>query len=307
MGTLSDAEIIADFAKGARPIYENWQKNTPIANQNAIVNLLRAAVRNTPITSYSYSFKDFANGSGGQLTSEHWRLEINRAYTNQHALPAYLFQWLCGILYHEARHGEQWFCCAQGIHEGDLVLTTPLSGTGTKSQQIAAAMGNMPANVVTDAENTGSYRLKSGAEKTTIAAWFNSVWGTQAGHRNTVYGMGDLFTPGSAGNLAYTSLPEEVDAYAIQAAVEAAVGAEINTVVQIVVADKAPVATLKTQVVSAPPAVTGPKPVIATGATQGASQLAASFSTAPTLPSVDAVKPAMSRNTVASLASLFSK
>lgn len=305
MGTLSDPEIIADFAKGAKGIYENWQKNTPVANQNAIINLLRAAVRNTPMTPYSYTFRDFANGSGGQLTSQHWMLEINRTYTNQHALPAYLFKWLCGILYHEARHGEQWFCCAQAIHEGDLTIA-PLSGVGTMNQQIAAAM-QMPANVIADAENTGSYRLKTGPEKTTIAAWFNSVWGTQAGHRNMVYGMGDLFTPGTAGNLAYTSLPEELDAYAVQAAVEAAVDAEINAVVQVLVDDKAPVATLKTQVMAGPPVVSGPKPVVATNAVHNVGSLRSKFSAAPVLPPPDAVKPVVSRNTVASLASLFSK
>jgi hypothetical protein len=304
MGTLSDQDTIDSFAAGAKEVYKHWQQNTAIANENAIVNLLRAAVRNTTVHPLSYSFRDFSNGSGGQLTSQGWILEINRAYTNEHALPVYLFKWLCGILYHEARHAEQYFCCAQGVHEGDLVLPTPLSGVGTMSQQIGAAMG-ISDNAVTAAENVGSYRLKSQGEKNTIRAWFDSVWGAQRGHRSTVYTMPNLFTLGSAGNIAYTSLPEEVDAYAVQAAVETAVDNAIAGVTQIVVADSAPVSTLKTAVTSVP--VSGPKPVVSTNAIQGVSSLASAF-TAPTgLPLQSSLQPTVGKNTVSSLVSLFSK
>lgn len=305
MGTLSDQDTIDTFAAGAKEVYKHWQENTPVANQNAIINLLRTAVRNTTVMPFSYSFRDFSNGSGGQLTSGSWTLEINRAYTNQHALPAYLFKWLCGILYHEARHGEQYFCCAQGVHAGDLTLPVALSGTGTKSQQIGAAMG-ISDKAVTDAENLGSYRMKSPSEKATIAAWFNSVWGLQRGHRSTVYTMPDLFSPGSAGNIAYTSLPEEVDAYAIQAAIETAVDTAIAGVTQIVVAEKQSVVALKTAVTSLP-VVSGAKPAVHTQVGTRVSDLASKF-TAPTgTPQPAALQAPLRKGTVSALAGLFAK
>jgi hypothetical protein len=303
MGTLSDQDTIDTFAAGAKEVYEHWQENTPVANQNAIINLLRTAVRNTTVRPFAYSFKDFSNGSGGQLSSGSWTLEINRAYTNQHDLPEYLFKWLCGILYHEARHGEQYFCCAQGVHIGDLVLPTALSGIGTKSQQIGAAMG-ISDKAVTDAENIGSYRLKSVGEKNTVKAWFNSVWGTQSGHRSAVYTMPNLFTAGSAGNIAYTSLPEEVDAYAIQAAVEAAIDIAIAGVTQIVVAPKTVVSATAKATISA---TLGPKPIVPKAPVTGSSSTPAKVTPPSGLPKPDAVKPPAKKGLLASLAGLFSK
>ena len=305
MGTLSDQDIIDGFAGGAKEVYKHWQQNTAIANENAIVNLLRAAIRNTPVPSLSYSFKDFNNGSGGQLNSAHWILEINRSYTNQHALPVYLFKWLCGILYHEARHAEQYFCCVQGVHLGDLVLPTALSGSGTKSQQIGTAM-DISDKVVTAAESIGSYRLKSQGEKNSIRAWFDSVWGAQRGHRSNVYKMSHLFDVGSAGNIAYTSLPEEVDAYAVQASVETAIDSAIAGVTQIVVPDSASIATL-VSTVTAPQVIGTPKAVVSSGAARSVSALANTFTSPTVAPLQKSLAQTGANNTVSSLASLFSK
>jgi hypothetical protein len=302
MGTLSDQDTIDSFAAGAKEIYLHWQENTPVANQAAIINLLRAAVRTTTVRPFAYTFRDFSNGSGGQLSSASWTLEINRAYTNQHALPEYLFKWLCGILYHEARHGEQYFCCAQGVHNGDLTLPVALSGTGSTSQQIGAAM-NISDKAVTDAENIGSYRLKSQAEKTTIKAWFNSVWGTQRGHRSTVYTMPDLFTTGTPGNIAYTSLPEEVDAYAVQASVEAAIDLAITGLTQIVVAPKTVVSATTKSAISA--SLGAPKPVLPKVAVLPSAP--AKVVTPVGMPTPTAIQPKVKKGLLASLAGLFSK
>ena len=273
MTTLRDADVIADYARGAREIYVEWQDKMPAHNQGAVAQLIRTAVRSSAMPDIEFNFKTFSDGSGGALNSGSWMLDINRGYTDKHALEEYLFKWLCGILYHESRHAEQYFYCAQAVFAGDANLTVALSGSGTNAQQIGRAM-NLPDKVANAAENTRSYRLLSQAEKNTVLSWFNSVWGTQAGHRAQVYTMPNLFTPGSPGNTAYINLPEEVDAYATQAEVEAAVGQELAARVQRAVQQRQDFGATKSAVaaklVLAPPGGAKPaaaaKPAIATPA-----------------------------------------
>jgi hypothetical protein len=234
MTTLRDADVIANFARGAREIYVNWQDKLPSHNQAAVAQLIRSAVRSTTTPALEFNFKTFNDGSGGALNPTSWVLEINNTYTDKHDLEEYLFTWLCGILYHEARHAEQYYYCAQAVFAGDATLGVPLSGAGSRLQQVGLAM-NLPNKVVRAAENTRSYKMLGQSEKTTVLGWFNSVWGTQKGHRSYVYTMSDLFTPGTRGNVAYINLPEEVDAYATQAAVEAAVTSELQNLVQVAI------------------------------------------------------------------------
>lgn len=316
MGSLNDQSIVDDFAKQAKEVYVNWQRNPPTVNQGAIKQILRWAVRNTLVPEFNYVFRNFTNGSGGQLDSNSWTLEINRVYTDRHDLPAYLFKWLCGILYHEARHGEQYFCCAQAVHEGDVQFTTPLPAN-PKSSEISAKFVNIPPNIVERARNVSSYRLKSAPEKKIIKKWFKSIWGAQAGHRAAVYAMPDLFAVGSAGNVAYTSLPEEVDAYAVQAQIEAAVDLQIQGAVQIAIAPKQDPATLKLQIASemarsAPAPATRIAPTRAVVIGRSAAAVPATTATTvpavgPTLPPASAVQSTIRTGTVASLAALFGR
>lgn len=240
MTTLNNVEVMTTFARGCVSVYENWQAETPAFHERRVQDLLSAACRSASLPDFSFAFVDLGNG-GGELDQNAWRLRINSQHTNSHVLPQYLFKWLCGILYHEARHGEQWVRCAQGVLAGDFVIP------GAPNTQVAtvATWMRLPNAVVLHAHATQA-RYDALKNSQPVRSWFDSVWGAQRGHRGTVLGRPNIMVSGTADNHAYINLPEEVDAYATQYAMEAILDPLLTATAQRQVEDKRPVAELRT-------------------------------------------------------------
>jgi hypothetical protein len=85
---------------------------------------------------------------------------------------------------------------------------------------------------------------QSVAFRTLVRGWFDSVYGGQRGHRASVLGQPNIMVTGSADHHAYVNLPEEVDAYATQYALEAILDPLLTATTQTAVDSSPSAATL---------------------------------------------------------------
>jgi hypothetical protein len=247
--TMTDAMIEQAFADGCVDIYRDWQVLGPADRRSRVQELIRAVVRAISLPDVGFSWVDGAriSGQGGQLDAQNWVLKINKSVSERHNVTVADMQWFAGVLYHEMRHGEQWFRCAQGVVAQDLVLPTLqawMAAGGKLTPTIASQHMHMPAAVLEAAEARGKPSYTQHSASLPIQGWFDSIWGANRAHRGTVLAHPNIMTVGSPAHLAYISLPEEVDAYATQHAVEALIGTALAGVVQRQVAQSDSVASL---------------------------------------------------------------
>lgn len=160
-------------------------------------------------------------GRGGELSALDWCLNIEKTVSEEHAVTKERFLWFCSGLYHESRHGEQWFRCAHGVVRGELTNRW-LDGTAPQRlPEHVARMMLLPRAVVEAAEARGGASWAAYRREQAVEAWFDSIWGIARGWRGRVLAHPDLMVDGTAAHARYLALPEEVDAYALQHAIEA--------------------------------------------------------------------------------------
>lgn len=236
--TLSNADVKEAFARDCVDIYKNWQKESPARRRSAIQDAVRSATRTTSLPDFAFFFKKMPPTSGGHFDAQQWRLDINSLKSDVHGLSQADFVGFCSVLYHEARHGEQWYRCVQGALAGEL--TNPwLDGVNVAPAHIASRMF-IPVQIVQHAEARGKTSWNRYKSELPIGAWFDSVWGANRDHRGNV--LSHIQTMYQQ----YRDLPEEVDAWNTQFELEALINPLLVGVAQHVVEEAEPVSQLRT-------------------------------------------------------------
>ncbi len=134
----------------------------------------------------------------GQFDFSTWSIEVNQALVSLPTLTEAQATDLADTMYHEGRHGEQWFRMAQ-----------LLAGQGKNAAQIATQTG-IPNNIAALAE---ADPIAPGSMEALIAdGWFQSVYGTGSAHREHVLGPQGTY-------IEYRNLPEESDAWRVGSSV----------------------------------------------------------------------------------------
>jgi hypothetical protein len=113
-----------------------------------------------------------AMGANGELDFQNWNLDLNRTLFDKPAVTTEEMSAAADTVYHEARHGEQWHQMAR-IYAGKYAQT--------------------PAEIATNMTLKLSVAQDAHAKKydpsipppAAFTAWFESVYGTGAAHRNT--------------------------------------------------------------------------------------------------------------------------
>lgn len=237
--TLSEADVMSAFAQDCVEIYRNWQRETPARRRSAIQDAVRTATRSTSLPDFAFFFKEMAPHMGGHFDAQNWRLDINTLKSDVHGLSQADFVSFCSVLYHEARHGEQWYRCVQGVLAGEL--TNPwLDGVNVKPAHVGTNM-YIPLQIVQHAEARGTVSWNKYKNELPVGSWFDSIWGVNRDHRGTV--LAHLQTM----YVQYRALPEEVDAWNTQFALEAAINPLLAGVAQHVVEAAEPVKQLRSQ------------------------------------------------------------
>ena len=254
--TLSDETRLGEFVQGCEEIYRNWQSYTPAIRRSKISEKVRQASRSVSMPQFSFVFKPLKR-DGGHFLAGTWRLEIDTGVSERHAVGVDEMLWFCSILYHESRHGEQWYRCVQGALAGDLrpstnqvrhkslgstvpevqaklrpvgqrALTDPKK---LKPADIASRLG-VPLAVVQHAEARGAHAYAQYARELPISNWFHSVWGSNRRHRGEVLKHPQIQAAGTVANQNYHNLPEEADAFATQHALEQRLRLRLQSVAQ---------------------------------------------------------------------------
>jgi hypothetical protein len=285
MPSLSDDGIKASFVEGCVAIWREWKVLGNARRRAEIEGLVRRAVTSISIQDFSYFWTEptdhgaysaeklVLGAAGGVMrsTKSVWGLTINKGVSEEHDVTLERFKWFCTVLYHEARHGEQWFRMAQGCVHGVLStanVSTYTAAGGKMTLAIWADQLHMPVETLRYAEQLGkvgyTQQVTAGLP---IASWFGSVFGAHSAHRGTVLASPHIFTEGHQAKLDYLALPEEVDAYAVQNDVDARLTLALAGVAQTQAAQAQKVGALAgghqskiTAVSAQKPAASGPVP-----------------------------------------------
>jgi hypothetical protein len=190
-GLASPASINA-FATAMRAISKNWGAMNAAQRLAAMQAALNASLPpGMPVLTLTSTALPAA--TWGQLDFATWSVQINQSLLSGGALTEDQFADVTNTIYHETRHGEQWWNVAQ--HQ---------AANGTPANTIASNMG-IPQSVGTAAAaNPAPSGTSQGAMGNAVQ---ESVYGSRAGYRDGV--LNDTANHYDQ----YRALPEEEDAW----------------------------------------------------------------------------------------------
>ncbi len=192
---LRTPAVMAAFAAAMRQVYENWDSMTPGERLAAMQAALNAALPpGMPPLTLRPSPLD--PDTLGQLDFQTWSVDINRDMLAG-SMTEERFAELTNTVYHEGRHGEQWFNAAQYR-----------AAQGQSADQIAREMGIPQSAAEAAVRNPAGPGTSEGAMGESVDT---SVYGDRAAHREQVYNDMDNGVEGSYER--YRALPEEEDAW----------------------------------------------------------------------------------------------
>ncbi|MEI6396370.1 MAG: hypothetical protein WCT12_35350 [Verrucomicrobiota bacterium] len=192
---MASAVTMAAYAAAMSTVFARWETLTPEQRLAAMEDAINAALP-PGMPRLSLNPTSFADpNTNGQLSFRNWRIDVNRDLING-PMTAERFRNLTNTIYHEGRHGEQWYDVAQYR-----------AGQGQSAEQISRETG-MPQRVgeaaVSDPAARGTAQGAMGENVN------RSVYGDRRHYRNGV--LGDA--SGSAASYQqYRALPEEQDAW----------------------------------------------------------------------------------------------
>jgi hypothetical protein len=143
-----------------------------------------------------------AAGANGEFDFTVWSIALNKGTafpgaTNVSDISEAKMSDVADTIYHEARHGEQWYRMARMRAGEALQGDTTVSKQKKVANDVATEMG-IPANIALKAAKKPLYESysakRTGKEDkmmTESKAWYNSVYGTNSDYRELVLGAFD--------------------------------------------------------------------------------------------------------------------
>jgi hypothetical protein len=154
-----------------------------------------------------------------------WCLEVTEAFVEGPNDDGEAWLGSVSALYHEMRHGEQWYVCAQGILANRFPLpggarpADPAAGIGERDLRGALGLPGAVARHVLQRSRQLPHDLPAATR-----VWYDSLFGAGRRPRGRV-----LETIQHAGKVAdHLHLPEERDAWDLQQSVREKIGALIG-------------------------------------------------------------------------------
>jgi uncharacterized Zn-binding protein involved in type VI secretion len=188
------------FVESMQKLLGEWSSLSPDGRMVAM-QIALAAVAPSSMPELSVDPEDLDADCYGHLDFRRWQVKVNKALVNGEMTEERMAV-LSNTLYHEARHGEQWFNAAQSR-----------AAAGDEAKKIAEDM-HIPPDVAAAAVQDPAPRGTPAGEMG--AAVNTSVYGSRSQQRNET-----LTNMDSEGNYdKYRALPEEEDAWRQGDAVE---------------------------------------------------------------------------------------
>jgi hypothetical protein len=218
--SLSDVANQTQYVETCWTLSDSWRGFSPPERMNRLLNAVNTIFRSIQIPAFTASMGKGLGGANAQLDFQTWSVQMDPGVMSNAAADRSTIGALAVTMYHEARHGEQWYRVAQAVAAGICVPAGVVAANaryGVTAQQIATALW-IPQHIAQDAEQ--KKRFFPAAMQALVTSWFSSIYGANAAHRmNTLNAL-------SANNnratfTAYRHLPEEVDAHENEQAIRA--------------------------------------------------------------------------------------
>lgn len=216
MATMTDSALLVQFANACKAqVHVPWASfATPAARAHKVYEITCTVLDVCRVPRPTLELTNALGGASGEFDFSAWKLRIDPNGFQQVAVPTKdEFLDLITLIFHEARHCEQWFHMARYAAVGHQVTAAKLAADLFIPQNIATLAVTRKMGV-----NDPLLKLTKG--------WYESVYGAKSGFREINLGglmlrrRGDNALLNQFRNGFHSrysgSLPEEKDAWAIQ-------------------------------------------------------------------------------------------
>jgi hypothetical protein len=174
MSELNSSRIIDQFTKDIKELEIKWDKMTPNERQNKLQISIDKSLNSAGLPNLEIKLKNFPAQLQGQFDFHNWKMYVNQNLINDSKLSPKEASNLAQTIYHEARHGEQFYRMAE------LLANNPPDGQKRTPKEIAEKLQFTEVvgiNIAQHAAQTGKKNPLSSEQIIQARAWYQSVYG----------------------------------------------------------------------------------------------------------------------------------
>ncbi len=215
MASLRDDGPLESFATAMAALYRAWPQMSAEQRRQDLQAAIDGAAGAALKPGWPLRCQVMGPGPGAQLKCDkgNWRLEMDEAFLEGSNAAGDTWLDTVAAIYHEMRHGEQWYLCAQGVLAEKLPLpfgAQPADpAKGVTEADICAAMGL--SDVVARHAAQRAAQFPHGLMSAT-RSWYDSIFGAQSRPKRGL--LETIRHGGLAGK--HLHRPEEQDAWDLQ-------------------------------------------------------------------------------------------
>jgi len=225
MESQQTTTTISTYSFACQALWNKWLTYIYPQRQAALKDAISSATKSF-MAPLDIAFVLLPDGTSGQFGWSKWLLEVNRSLLEKKAITYEEFVDLCSTLYHESRHAEQFYRMAQGLAAGALEFPDTGETFGGQTHDRAgriAALLDIPPKIAARAEMVRfhyKHYLALPLLPHVSVSWADEVseW-LESTYKSSRKGLGTFAQDDNSpvAMLLYKKLPEEKDAFAIEA------------------------------------------------------------------------------------------
>jgi hypothetical protein len=228
MASLRDDSPLESFAAAMAALYRAWPQLNADRRRQDLQAAINAAASAIQKPGWPLLCRALVPGRVGQLRcgKSNWSLDTDDAFLEGSNAAGDSWLDTVSAVYHEMRHGEQWYLCAQGVLAELLPLpfgAQPVDPSkGVSEADLCAAMGLSEAVARHAAQRAQQFPHDL---LTATCSWHDSIFVSPNRQRGRF--LETIKHGGTAGD--HLHLPEEQDAWELQRRVRARIKALLGT------------------------------------------------------------------------------
>jgi hypothetical protein len=175
VGSLGKPDNLKEFVKEFKAAMPKWKDLSVDQRRDKLLELANHQLKKSGAPSATIASADRGGSGNAEFNPANWRLTVDRAALDKPALDDKEQQQVASAVFHEARHGEQFYLMAKN-----------LASQGKSAADIASAMPGMDRDTIKAAvEDAKTNKIKPDEAKCAAALW-EDFYGTGAVKRDRV-------------------------------------------------------------------------------------------------------------------------
>lgn len=214
---LAKEEAVERYAGRAKELFDKWTTLSKAERMKRLKTYINAELKAAGSYPCDVHYISFSGGTNGEFNFQTWRLDINKKLVEKANPTVDEMANLVDVIYHEARHSEQWYKIAR-LRAGEGRTAKQIKDElyiPAKVAQAAAAKPLKPVSIWTRMFRSRQYVERQDQSIAEAKAWYKSIYGKGRKHRDEV--LNDL----SNRYADYRALAEEADAWKVGGSVTA--------------------------------------------------------------------------------------